>query len=50
MKKNKFIIVAMAASAVIACTDNKKMDNTAGIKPENLDTTVVAGNDFYQYA
>ena len=37
-------------SAVIACTDNKKMDNTAGIKPENLDTTVVAGNDFYQYA
>jgi len=50
MKKNKFIIAAMAASAVIACTDNKKMDNTAGIKPENLDTTAVAGDDFYQYA
>lgn len=50
MKRNKLIIVAMAASAVVACTEKKSMDNNAGIKPENLDTTVVAGNDFYQYA
>lgn len=50
MKKYKLFIVAMAATAVIACTDNKKMDNHAGIKPENLDTSAVAGNDFYQYA
>ena len=50
MKKNKLFIVAMAATAVIACTDKKNMDNHAGIKPENLDTTAVAGNDFYQYA
>ena len=50
MRKNKLFIVAMAATAVIACTSNKNMDNHAGIKPENLDTTAVAGNDFYQYA
>ena len=50
MKRNKLIIVAMAATAVVACTEKKSMDNNAGIKPENLDTTVVAGNDFYQYA
>jgi len=49
MKKNKLFILAMAATAVVACTD-KKMDNNAGIKPENLDTTAVAGDDFYQYA
>ena len=49
MKRNKLIILAVAATAVVACTQ-KKMDNNAGIKPENLDTTAVAGNDFYQYA
>ena len=35
---------------MVACTSKKMDDNNAGIKPENLDTTAVAGDDFYQYA
>ena len=38
----------MAALATVACTNNKTMES--GIRLENLDTTVVAGDDFYQYA
>ncbi|MBQ2436116.1 MAG: M13 family peptidase, partial [Bacteroidaceae bacterium] len=38
----------MAALTTVACTNNKTMDS--GIKLENLDTTAVAGDDFYQYA
>ena len=38
----------MAALATVACTNNKTMES--GIRQENLDTTVVAGDDFYQYA
>ena len=41
-------ILATAALSLVACTQKKEMN--AGIKPENLDTTAVAGNDFYQYA
>ena len=48
MKKSNVILMAIAASAMVACTQEKKMD--AGIKPENLDMTAVAGDDFYQYA
>ena len=49
MKKSNVILMAIAASALVACTD-KKMNNDAGIKPENLDTTATAGDDFYQFA
>ena len=38
----------MAALATVACTNNKTMES--GIRLENLDTTIVAGDDFYQYA
>ena len=38
----------MAALATVACTNNKTMES--GIRLENLDTTAVAGDDFYQYA
>ena len=50
MKKSNLILMAIAASAMVACTSKKMNDNNAGIKPENLDTTAVAGDDFYQYA
>ena len=50
MKKSNLILMAIAASAMVACTSKKMDDNNAGIKPENLDTTAVAGDDFYQYA
>ena len=33
---------------MVACTNNKTMES--GIRLENLDTTAVAGDDFYQYA
>ena len=38
----------MAALATVACTNNKTMET--GIKLENLDTTAVAGDDFFRYA
>ena len=38
----------MAALATVACTNNKTMES--GIKLENLDTTAVAGDDFFRYA
>ena len=47
MKRIKLATLAMAALATVACT-NKSMES--GIRPENLDTTAVAGDDFYQYA
>ena len=50
MKKSNVILMAIAASAMVACTSKKMDDNNAGIKPENLDTTAVAGDDFYQFA
>lgn len=46
--KIRLFILATTVLSLVACTQEKKMN--AGIKPENLDTTVVAGDDFYQYA
>ena len=40
--------LAVAALTTVACTNNKSMES--GIRPENLDTTAIAGDDFYQYA
>ena len=34
----------------MACQNEKAVETTAGIRTENLDTTAVAGTDFYQYA
>lgn len=42
------MLLATITVCSVACTDGKKME--AGIKPENLDTTAVAGDDFYQFA
>ena len=47
MKTKTLASLAMTALAIVACT-NKNMES--GIRPENLDTTVIAGDDFYQYA
>ena len=48
MKLKTFATLAVAAFATVACTNNKTMES--GIRLENLDTTAVAGDDFYQYA
>ena len=34
----------------MACQNEKAVETSAGIRTENLDTTAVAGTDFYQYA
>ena len=47
MNKKTLATWAMAALTTVACT-NKSMES--GIRPENLDTTAIAGDDFYQYA
>ena len=46
MKFNHLFLIALSIMA-IGCTQNKQ---TTGIDLSNLDTTVVAQNDFYQYA
>lgn len=43
-------ILATAALGLVACTTKQESKMDAGIKTENLDTTAVAGSDFYQYA
>ena len=48
MKTKTLATWAMAALATVACTNNKTMES--GIKLENLDTTAVAGDDFFRYA
>ena len=54
MKKSYHPMIILIALTVISCNSNKKAHdvkgNGAGIRLENLDTTVNAGNDFYQYA
>ncbi len=45
MKTNKLLLIALTFMAA-SCTKQQ----TTGIHLENLDTTVVAQNDFYQYA
>ena len=43
---NKKIVFLLSLMALTACTKQQ----TTGIHLENLDTTAVAQNDFYQYA
>ena len=47
MKANKLLIIALGIMA-IGCT--KQKEQTIGIHLENLDTTAVAQDDFYQFA
>ncbi len=48
MKKVKVMIAVASMSTLMAC--NHAVEQTSGIDLSNLDTTVVAGDDFYQYA
>ena len=48
MKTKTLATLVIAAFATVACTNNKTMES--GIKLENLDTTAVAGDDFFRYA
>lgn len=49
--KNFMKCFSLAAFATLAaCSGSKTADLTPGIRMENMDTTVVRGNDFYQYA
>ncbi len=45
MKMTKFLLMITMAASLTACNQQ-----TAGIKLENMDTTVKPGTDFYQYA
>jgi putative endopeptidase len=46
--KTKMMIAAAALATIVACTNEKKMGS--GIDLTDMDTTAVAGDDFYQYA
>ena len=50
MKVNHFLPMAALCLMTMACQNEKAVETTAGIRTENLDTTAVAGTDFYQYA
>ena len=45
--RKSILFFATLALMTTACTNKQQ---TTGIDPENLDTTIVAQNDFYQYA
>ena len=46
MTKHYFLTIALITMTMVSC--NKPL--TTGIKTENLDTTAIPQNDFYQYA
>ncbi len=46
--KTKMMIAAASLATIVACTNEKKMGS--GIDLTDMDTTAVAGDDFYQYA
>ena len=51
MKRKTYLpIMAAALVSMAALCGCKQQAQSAGIRLENMDTTVVAGNDFYQYA
>lgn len=51
MKRKTYLpIMAAALVSMAALSGCKQQAQSAGIRLENMDTTVVAGNDFYQYA
>lgn len=50
MSKMKYYSMAMALMTLGACAPKATTEKVPGIDLTNLDTTVVAGDDFYQYA
>ena len=44
----KIYLLTLMAITMVACKEKKSMELSAGIDPVNMDTTVTAGNDFYQ--
>ena len=42
--------VIIASLLMTTACNSQKAGQSAGIKPENLDTTAVPQNDFYQFA
>ena len=47
----KILILALVMMSMISCGKHKEQAELgAGIKPENLDTTAIPQNDFYQFA
>ena len=44
----RFMIAAASMATIVGCNSNNTLQS--GIDTSNLDTTTVAGNDFYQYA
>ncbi|MDR2057933.1 MAG: M13 family metallopeptidase [Dysgonamonadaceae bacterium] len=49
MKKNFIYLTVVFTMILSACSENKQQV-VKGIDPANMDTTAIAGNDFYQYA
>lgn len=43
-------VIIMSLLITISCANNKTAEQNAGIRSENLDTTAIAGDDFYQFA
>lgn len=46
----KYLSMAVAIATMSACTCKQANETVPGVDLTSLDTTVVAGNDFYQYA
>ena len=49
MKTRKYVVAAAFAAMLAGCA-GQKQTNTIGIDLANMDTTVAAGQDFYEYA
>lgn len=49
MKTRKYVVAATFAAMLAGCA-GQKQTNTIGIDLANMDTTVAAGQDFYEYA
>ncbi|GHT10732.1 peptidase M13 [Bacteroidia bacterium] len=49
MKKSIIYLTLISTMIVTSCNENKK-ETVKGIDTNNLDTTAIAGNDFYRYA
>ena len=50
MKFNQLLPMAALCLMTVACQNEKAVETQAGVRTENLDTTAVAGTDFYQFA
>ena len=48
--KHYLPVVALAMATLTGCENKKEVKVSSGIDMENLDTTAVRGNDFFQYA